>query len=563
MRPYRPFRIWSAARRAALLVAPVAILVAAALRPLAAQPAVSPASSSAAKPTLVVLITVDQLVPGYLDQWKDQFTGGFKRLLTQGAFFTQAFHDHAATETAPGHATLWSGRTPAQTGIVLNDLGVPDPQAPLLQGRGGGASPYRFRGSTFFDGVRAADPLSRGLSVSRKDRGAILPMGRAKQQVFWYGLDGRFTTSTYYADTLPTWVQAFNARNPIAPYLGQAWTLLLPESAYPERDDEPTENGGKEHLFPHVLPADPRRAGTAFAEFPWMDDITVDLALAGVGAMQLGANPNTTDVLAVSLSTTDAVGHKWGPRSRELHDQVLRVDRALGRLLDSLYVLRDSTRIVVALGADHGVAPQPELSFPGTDPNRGRVIWRPVIDSARSRLASRGVEGDALELNSGIITVDRARLAAKGVPADSVIRALQRQLLALPGMLRVDRVEQLAAKAAAGDKLARRWANALPADMDAALTVTYRPYYYGSTALTATHGTPHDYDAHIPVLFLGAGVRPGRYGATIASVDVAPTLAVLTGVRPFEARLPGRVLREALRDGARAGTGRGGAAPRR
>lgn len=523
-------------------------------RPVAAQPAAA-TGPAPAKPTLVVLVTVDQLVPGYLDQWKDQFTGGFKRLLTQGAFFTQAYHDHAATETAPGHATLWSGRYPAQTGIVLNDLGVPDPQAPLVQGRGGGASPYRFRGSTFFDWVRAADQHSRALSVSRKDRGAILPLGRAKQEVYWYGLDGRFTTSTYYADTLPAWVQAYNARNPIAPYLGQAWTLLLPESAYPERDDEPSENGGKDHLFPHVLDADPRRAGTAFAEFPWMDDITVELALAGVNALKLGANPNTTDVLAVSLSTTDAVGHKWGPRSRELHDQVLRVDRALGRLLDSLYVLRDSARIVVALGADHGVAPQPQLSFPGTDPNRGRVIWRPVIDSARSGLLRRGIEGDALELNSGIISLDRARLAAKGVPADSVVTALQRRLQALPGMLRVDRVEQLARKAAAGDKLARRWAHAIPADMDAALTVTYKPYYYGSTALTATHGTPHDYDAHIPVLFLGAGVKPGRYATTIASVDVAPTLAALVGVRPFEPGLPGRVLREALRGG--------GASPRR
>ena len=113
-------------------------------------------------------------------------------------------HDHAATETAPGHATLWSGRYPSHTGVVINDIGVSDPQEPLVAGRGGGASPYRFRGSSIFDWVRARDQFSRALSVSRKDRGAILPLGRSKQSVYWYGLDGRFTTSRYYADTLPT-----------------------------------------------------------------------------------------------------------------------------------------------------------------------------------------------------------------------------------------------------------------------------------------------------------------------------------------------------------------------
>jgi len=512
---------------------------------LCTAPAVLPVAAQAAPPTLVVLITVDQLRPDYLDKWSSQFTGGFARLLKQGAFFRNATHDHATTETAPGHATLWSGRHPSHTGVVLNEIGVPDPQSPLLLGRGGGASPYRFRGSALFDWIRARDQFSRALSVARKDRGAILPLGRAKQSVYWYSGDGRFTTSRYYADTLPTWVQQFNARDFLKPYLGAEWNTLLPASQYPEKDSVAIESQGKDYVFPHTLTADARAAGSLFTEFPWMDEVTVEMALAGVNALDLGKGP-TTDVLAVSLSTTDGIGHRFGPDSRELHDQVLRVDRMLGRLIDSLFVLRDSTRIVFALSSDHGVSPYPEIAFPGDDPKRGRVNPQPVIDAARSALAARGVEGDALLLQAGIVSLDRRRLAAKGVRADSVVTALRGQLLELPGMLRVDRVSTLPAAAAKGDVIARRWLHSIPSDFQAELTVTFKPGYYWSTTRYATHGSPHELDARIPILLMGPMVKPGRYLKPVYSVDIAPTLAEMLGIPPTE-KVDGRILTEALR----------------
>jgi hypothetical protein len=519
-----------------------------------AQPA-TPANAQPLPPTLVVQLTVDQLQSAYLDRYASQLTGGLARLMRQGARFTNAMHDHAATETAPGHATLWSGRFPSRHGIVLNDIGVADAQSPLLFGSGGGASPYRFRGSAFFDWVRARDQFSRALSVSRKDRGAILPLGRTKQHVYWYSGEGRFTTSRWFADTLPAWVTQFNARDFLKDYLGQSWTPLLDASAYPEPDSVAWESQGTDYVFPHRLTDDRRRAGSAFTEFPWMDDVTVDFALAGVRALELGRGP-TLDVLAVSLSTTDAIGHRYGPDSREIHDQVLRVDRALGRLIDSLYAMRDSSRIVFALGADHGVAPFPEARFPGNDPARGRVDLRPVITAARSALVARGVETDALLLQSGIVSIDRRRLAAKGIDADSVATALRTALGKVPGVLRVDRVRDLAAGARAGDKIARRWLQALPPDMQAVLTVTLRPYWYHATTRYATHGTPHDYDAQIPVLLMGPMFAPGVYRAPIRSVDVAPTLAAALGVLPTEP-VDGRVLVEALRPAWRASAGTG------
>jgi len=221
-----------------------------------------------------------------------------------------------------------------------------------------------------------------------------------------------------------------------AQYLGKTWTPLLADAEYPEKDSVSFEHEGTNIAFPHPLVTDRRRGLDSLTAYPWMDELTVDMALAGVVAMDLGKGP-TTDVLAVSLSTTDAVGHAWGPDSKELHDQVLRVDRALGRLIDSLYTLRDSSRIVFALGSDHGVTPMPEAQFPGTDPRRGRVDVRPVIDAARSALVARGVETDALTYTDELLIVDRPRLAASGINADSTVTSIRNALLKLPGMANV------------------------------------------------------------------------------------------------------------------------------
>src|SRR5438093_3455344 len=165
----------------------------------------------APQPKLLVVITVDQLRRDYLDRYRTQLNGGLAMLVKQGADFTEAYQDHAVTETAPGHSTILSGRWPAHTGIIRNTAGVQDSAALLIGIVGPGASPARFRGTELFDWLQAAEPKARALSVSRKDRGAILPIGRARQQVYWYQ-SGFFTTSRYYADSLPLWVREFNGR---------------------------------------------------------------------------------------------------------------------------------------------------------------------------------------------------------------------------------------------------------------------------------------------------------------------------------------------------------------
>src|SRR5829696_7820415 len=219
--------------------------------------AAAPAAAQAPAPKLLVFITVDQLRPDYFTRWPGQLTGGLARLWDGGAVFTNAHQDHAVTETAPGHASTMSGRFPRSTGIVSNIYGVSDPQTRLIGAEGLGASPFRFRGSVLTDWMRVKDPRTRAISVSRKDRGAILPLGRAHQTVLWYAGNGTFTTSSYYADTLPAWVRRFNDRRLPQAQAGRAWTLLLPEARYPERDSVMAESGGRGVTFPHVVPADP------------------------------------------------------------------------------------------------------------------------------------------------------------------------------------------------------------------------------------------------------------------------------------------------------------------
>jgi predicted AlkP superfamily pyrophosphatase or phosphodiesterase len=504
------------------------------------------AVDSQAAPTLVVFFTVDQLRPDYLDRYAAQLTGGLHRLATAGAFFTNAYHDHAITETAPGHASTLSGRFPRSTGIVRNNAGVQDPQAPLIGGGGLGASPFRFRGSTLTDWLRIKDPRSRALSVSRKDRGAILPMGRAHEAVFWYAPDsGRFTTSTYYHDTLPTWVQRFNARRLPQSFAGKVWTPLLPASAYRERDSVAVESNGRDFVFPHPFPTDSLQAAQLLPNYPQMDSVTLALALDGLEAMRLGTGPQT-DVLAISLSTTDAVGHRFGPDSRELHDQIVRLDRWLGAFLDSVYKVRDSARIVVALTADHGVAPYPQLHFAG---KRDAVQFgdlSPLLTRYGQTLATRGLDSAALDFESGVVFLDRPRLTSAGVDADSLLRAFAADARKVPGVQRVDLVRDLASADTTRDYVARRWLHTLPPDLPAAAVITLQPYVYWAGVTYATHGTPHDYDAHVPVILYGPEIKPGRYAAFARVVDLAPTLALLAGATPTE-RLDGHVLQEALR----------------
>ena len=504
----------------------------------------SGAAPPAGLPSLVVQVTIDQMRPDYLDRFGPQLRGGLARLKNGGALFTNAHHDHAITETAPGHATLLSGRFPRSTGISANSAGVNDDSSALIGAPNlPGASPRRFHGTTLVDWLIAKDKRTRTLSVSMKDRGAILPIGRSRQSIYWYIPDGRFTTSRYYADSLPTWVQQFNARRLPQSYAGKSWTMLLPASEYKEPDSVNFEGAGQDFVFPHMLPTDSNIAASLVRVTPWMDQITAALALDGLQALGLGKGPQT-DILAVSLSATDLIGHRYGPDSREMHDQMLELDRTLGVFLDSLYKLRDSSRIAVILTADHGIGSIPEIAARTVQPFPERVELFSVLKPISDGLAPKKLDA-AIGLDQQVLWVDRAAFKAAGVNADSVINLFADAARKVSGVARVDRFRSLAADTLK-DPIARRWTHQFAAGDPVELVITLTPYSIWGTNIVATHGSPYDYDSHVPLIFYGPWFRTGRYDDAVRTVDIAPTLAEVTGVKPSE-RVDGVVLTRALK----------------
>jgi predicted AlkP superfamily pyrophosphatase or phosphodiesterase len=498
------------------------------------------------RPRLVVFITVDQMRADYPDRWATQLTGGLKRLATRGAFFTNAFQDHGVTETAPGHSVTMSGRFPRSTGILRNSAGVEDEQTPLVTSRDPGASPFRFRGSTLIDWIRTRDARSRALSVSRKDRGAILPMGRAKQHVFWYATStGEFTTSRYYADSLPDWVKRINARQLPQHLAGASWTLLRDARDYAEPDSEVVENRGKNFTFPHLFPSTADSAAAELPYTPWMDELTVATALEGLQSLGLGRGPQT-DVLAVSLSATDYIGHRYGPDSREQHDNILRLDRTLGLFIDSLYKLRDSATIVFALTADHGVTSFPELA--ASRAHRAapvRYDLRPARRELRTMLREARVDTNAITLDGPLVYVNRAAFVAAKTDPDRILRRFAAVARTAPGIARVDKVSDLARTDTVRDVVARRWVHMIPPDSPVEYVITPVQGSYPVGATVAEHGLPYDDDAHVPVIFYGPWYKAGRFSERALVADLAPTLAYVVGVPPTE-RVDGRVLKQAV-----------------
>jgi predicted AlkP superfamily pyrophosphatase or phosphodiesterase len=501
------------------------------------------AATASAQPSLVVLIAIDQLRGDYLDRFGRELTGGLGRLARSGAFFPDARQDHAITQTAPGHSTMLSGRFPAHTGIATNELGVPDTLARLIEvdDTAVGASPRRFFGTELYDWMLARDPEARVLSVSRKDRGAILPVGRARGDVWWFAA-GRFTTSRYYRDSLPPWVRAYNARRGPERLAGTRWELLRPATAYPEPDSPEWEADGREAEFPHPMPGDPRAAALAVHDFPWMDSLTLDFALEGVQRTGIGRRPRP-DLLVVSLSALDYIGHDFGPDSREVHDHLLRLDRWLGLFLDSLATTVPPERMLLALTADHGMSPAPERAMARGGGEGGRIWLRDLAPGLNRAYGERFRTDFEFHFDYGLLMADVAALRQRGIDVARLSDSLARDVAKRTGVLRVYTPRSLAA-APDSDVYAGRWRRTIPASMGWLVAAVSRPHYlWTSRTRGSNHGSPHLSDQSIPILFVGPGIRPRRYERVVRSVDIAPTLAALLGLRPTEP-LDGRPIPE-------------------
>jgi predicted AlkP superfamily pyrophosphatase or phosphodiesterase len=527
---------------------------------LAAQ---APAEEARAEraPRLVLVIVVDQMRFDYLTRFAPLFERGFKQLLAHGAVFSHALYGHATSETGPGHAVILSGRQGRHSGIVANEWYdslagrrvnvVEDPVQRPVGGTGRGASPANFLGFTLGDVLKKTSPASKVVAVSLKDRAAVLLGGRRADGAYWYDPDtGRFITSTYYMPTAPAWLDAFN-RERFADRV-RRWDRLKPDEAlyrrYAGEDKVAGEWDGVDNVFPHVVRGAPPEPGfyDDVRRTPFADEITLDVALQAFAADHLGED-EATDVLAVSFSATDIIGHTYGPDSQEAMDNMLRLDWTLGRLFDEVDRKVGRGRTVVALTADHGASPLVEvLRAKGVDARRAAPAL--FEEAVRRALAQRFPSADGLvaSFDAPNVWLDLDRIHRLGLARGEVETVVSRALLSTGLVEKVYTHEQLMGDPPPGDPYFPLVQAAFFAPRSPHLFGVVRRYVYvGERPGGTGHGTAHDYDRHVPVVFMGAGVRPGTYDEPCGPEDIAPTLGALIGL-DYPLQDAHRVLGEAV-----------------
>ncbi|MDQ6704537.1 MAG: alkaline phosphatase family protein [Acidobacteriota bacterium] len=481
------------------------------------------------KPKLVLGIVVDQFRYDYLLRFRKEYNSGFDRLLIKGANFVSAHYEQFPTVTAIGHSTFMSGATPSISGIVGNEwfdrdsgrqvTSVDDDKTKLLGGKGGaGSSPSRLLVSTIGDEMRIADPQVRVLGVSLKDRAAILPAGHMAQGAYWFdGKSGNFVSSSFYFAELPGWVKDFDATHPADKFAGQVWM-------------------GKKFASGEKL------YGSIPAS-PWGNELIEAFAERAVQSEQLGQR-GITDLLTVSFSSNDYVGHALGPDSPEVHDMSIRTDRLLGKLFAFIDQKIGMQNVLVVMTADHGVAPLPEISQGRKMPG-GRMPPGIVASAIQDALTKKYGTGDWFASPADTehtIYLNWNLIQEKKLDRVEVTRRAADSLQSLPHIFRVFTREQLMNGATLEDQVGRRVMNGFYIRRGADLYVMLEPYWLFSQHGT-THGTTFSYDMHVPVIFLGPGIKAGTYYQTIAVNDIAPTLAAMLGIETPSGSV-GRVLSE-------------------
>jgi arylsulfatase A-like enzyme len=500
-----------------------------------------PEQPAARKPKLVVVLVIDQLRADYLERFHDRFgPDGFNRLLREGAYFSSCYYPYGETLTAVGHATLATGTTPNRHGIVGNSLfdeklgrilpAVMDEKYPAV-GNGAKArpvSPRRIRGTTLAgELVKATEGKAKVFGVALKDRSAVFSTGRKATGAYWYEeATGHFITSRYYREELPEWVLQFNRSRGGDSYYGKSWQVEgRTVRALTTSSGEPDS-----------------RVRRMVRRTPHGNDMVLNFATELVEQENLGSD-DATDFLFIGFSAVDYAGHDWGPYSPEMADMITQTDGHVARLLAFLDEEVGEGRYWLALSADHGVAPTPAQAWKLG--KKAHLVERAAIDKAvREALEERWGKGPWIVPRSGKERVyfDRATLARLDVSVEEAAKVAGEAGSKIKGVL----------------GYAARNSTNLPEEFAAAYQVSYfpgrspdviflpKPYHIVRTGDTGGHhGTPHEYDQHVPLLFFGPVFQPGRYSRRVTPVDMAPTLAAALGVKA-PSLATGEVLTEAV-----------------
>jgi predicted AlkP superfamily pyrophosphatase or phosphodiesterase len=525
------------------------------LAPFIFAPALVAAQSVLTRPKLVVVVVVDQFSAELMQTYGPELTGGLAQLRKEGVSFTEAYHDHGFTETGPGHSVLLSGRFPANTGIVENRwldratgkfvYCVEDPAATSLATPGqASSSNARFLGDGLGDWLQAQVPGSRVFSLSGKDRAAILMAGRRPTGAFWFTGPAGFTSSTAYGTHLPPWLVHYDQG--LSSRLRTDSWLWSKDAATPEGRSAQwsfgsvtVRNGGLPRLIQGAgMPLD-RGFEVRFRKSPFLDAVTLEAAEALLDGEHLGNGPGT-DLLAVSFSATDYIGHNYGTLGTEMRDQIHRLDHLLGRLMDQLR--RQHPDAWVVLSADHGGLDIPEALSDQGFPAR-RLLAEPFLAALQSDLRSTfKVDRDLLAPTAepNTLYLDASAMNATNLDRREVLKRIQSWLRARPEVADAFTAEELMATdpAATGSPrdsslrvLLRR---SFRPERSGDILLALKPFVVSGAPPTdypANHGTPNAYDRRVPLIFWGPW-RGGERREPVRIVDLAPTLARELGIRP-------------------------------
>ncbi len=512
---------------------------------------------------LAVVVVVDQMRADHLTRFAGLYQGGLARLLQEGRVYTNAHHDHAITVTAAGHATIATGSFPSHHGVISNSwfdreeqrevycsedtssrvLGYPDQE---------GRSSRRLLVEALGDWMKKKWPQSKVYAVSRKDRPAIMMAGKRPDGVFWYNSrDGRFVTSEFYAQTYPAWVDSFNNSSPADRYFETGWTKSRPEEAYfVSREDKfAHEFDGIHTTFPHQFPGVAGRPNAAYyralSTSPFSDELVLEFAKTLIAHEGLGKD-GIPDVLFIGCSAADAIGHAFGPLSQESEDHFLRLDDYLGRFMNFLDETVGKDRYVLVLSSDHGVLPLPEeLARRGFESRRLPFsdMMAQVNQAVGKVIRTYNLKGNPIKGFSNGFLLDDDVIAASGVGRKDIEDAIAAALKELPFIEDVYTYSEMLQTNGQDERpFLEQYRRSFHPQRSADLVPRLKPYYLlTSRAQGTSHGSPYEYDTHVPIIFIGSGVPPGRIHERVRTVDIAPTLAALLGV-DIPAEVDGKAL---------------------
>lgn len=534
----------------------VAVNAAAQATETAAQPAITAPAAERASPSLIVTVVVDQLSANLFNQYRSQFTGGLKTLADQGMVSINGYQTHGVTVTCAGHSTVLTGAHPARSGIPANDwidtttgkttYCLAAPQNTLAHGKNtdnGPVGPEQLSASTLGDWLKAVSPESRVYGVSGKDRGAINLAGHKADGAFW--LTDNFGFTTYVepgqsAEARLAPVTALNARM-IDRFTREAPSWTYSNAACRRLEGRWTIAG--QTFDSKVPPADFRLDNS-----PILDDLTIEGAIELLDSQQLGRR-GVTDMLGVSLSATDRIGHSYGTQGPEMCEQMLRLDAALGVFLDKLSTIPGGA--IVVLTADHGGSDFPERSAIEGYPDAGRVdrALQPRVNAALK--ARFGLDADPVVSSAGgFVIVDKDRKSLAEPLRSQVLAAAIELLNGEPQVaLAVARDELLAEPVPASDNpeelsLRQRLRLSAVAGRSPDILRAWQPGLTGQGRVggaISSHGSPWDYDRRVPIVFWWPGAEGQERFLPMRTIDIAPTLANLIGVKP-DAPIDGRCM---------------------